>query len=80
LCTYSGADYYASDFGAKLAELPKFLHLVVMMEQCHSGGFNQPILDNSPATHTSVASACLEPNNSIGGAHFDPFARTGSPQ
>jgi hypothetical protein len=75
LCTYSGADYLASDFAAKLSTLPKFNALMVMMEQCHSGGFNAPILANSPATLTSVSSACQELNSSIGGADFDPFAR-----
>jgi hypothetical protein len=45
-----------------------------MMEQCHSGGFNDPIIANSPATRTSVASACVKANNSAGDAEFDPFA------
>lgn len=75
LCTYSGADYLASDFADTLATLPKHYCMMVMMEQCHAGGFNAPILAKSTATHTSVSSACLEANNSIGGAQFDPFAR-----
>ncbi len=75
LCTYSGDDYMASDFAAKLGTLPKFHSLIVMMEQCHSGGFNAPILADSPALHTSVSSACEELRSSIGGAEFDPFAR-----
>ena len=75
LCTYSGADYLASDFATKLGTLPKFNCLMVMMEQCHSGGFNAPILAHSPAALTSVSSACEELKNSIGGAQFDPFAR-----
>ncbi len=75
LCTYSGADYMASAFAAKLATLPKFHCLMVMMEQCHSGGFNGPILAQSPATYTSVSSACEELRSSIGGPEFDPFAR-----
>lgn len=75
LCVYSGADYYAADFAAKLATLPKFRCLIVMMEQCHSGGFNAPIIASSPAQYTSVSSACLEDRNSIGGPEFDPFAR-----
>jgi hypothetical protein len=45
------------------------------MEQCHSGGFNNAVIAKSTANSTSIASACLEPNNSIGGADFDPFAR-----
>jgi len=75
LCTYSGADYLASDFATKLGTLPKFKCLMVMMEQCHSGGFNASILAHSTATLTSVSSACGELRSSIGGADFDPFAR-----
>ena len=75
LCTYSGADYLASDFADKLGTLPKFACLMVMMEQCHSGGFNAPILAHSSATLTTVSSACEELRSSIGGADFDPFAR-----
>jgi len=75
LCTYSGADYLASDFASKLGTLPKFNCLMVMMEQCHSGGFNSPVLAHSTATYTSVSSACEELRSSIGGADFDPFAR-----
>lgn len=75
LCTYSGPDYLASDFAAKLGTLPEYAHLMVMMEQCHSGGFNGPILACSTATYTSVSSACEELRQSIGGAQFDPFAR-----
>ena len=75
LCTYSGADYLATDFADMLATLPKHYCMMVMMEQCHAGGFNAPILAKSTATYTSVSSACLELNNSIGGAQFDPFAR-----
>lgn len=75
LCTYSGADYLSTDFATKLGTLPKFNCLMVMMEQCHSGGFNTPILAHSTAALTSVSSACEELRSSIGGADFDPFAR-----
>ena len=75
LCTYSGPAYYAADFGAKLATLPAHYCLMAMYEQCHSGGFNWPTIANSKAKYTTVASACVEANNSIGGAAFDPFAR-----
>jgi hypothetical protein len=75
LCTYSGSDYLASAFANKLGTLPKFFCLMVMMEQCHAGGFNGPILAHSTATYTSVSSACEELQSSIGYADFDPFAR-----
>jgi hypothetical protein len=75
LCTYSGDDYLASDFADKLATLPNCYCLMVMMEQCHAGGFNAPIIAHSTATHTSVSSACQELRSSIGGPNFDPFAR-----
>ncbi|MFX0064403.1 MAG: C13 family peptidase [Candidatus Hermodarchaeota archaeon] len=66
--------YNASEFGEKLKTLPKFTELIVVMEQCHSGGFNKPIIDNSPAKKTHVCAACEEDKSSIGGANFDPFA------
>lgn len=78
LCTYpSWVGYYANDFANKIGTLPKFRKLIVMMEQCHAGGFNAPILAHSTATDTSVASAALEPYNSYVSADFnwDPFAR-----
>jgi len=45
-----------------------------MMEQCHSGGFVTPIVNNTPAMATHVAAACEELKSSIGGADFDPYA------
>jgi peptidase C13-like protein len=78
LCTYPNWDaYYANDFANKLAELPTFRKLIVMMEQCHAGGFNNPIITKSTADATSVASAATEPNNSYVTAdgNWDPFAR-----
>ena len=75
LCTYSGPDYTASDFADKLGELPAFADLIVMMEQCHSGGFNDMVIESSTAGRTTFAAACTEGKNSIGGADFDPFAR-----
>jgi hypothetical protein len=68
-------DYMASDFATKLGELPRFRCLVVMMEQCHSGGFNAPIIASSTADRTSVASACGELVSSWGCGDFDCFAR-----
>jgi hypothetical protein len=75
LCTYSGPDYDPDDFAAKVGELPNFNCLIVMMEQCFAGGFNQKIIDNSPANRTSVASAAIATQSSIGGPNFDPFAQ-----
>lgn len=75
LCTYSGPDYTASDFANKLAELPAFHDLIVMMEQCHSGGFNDVVIESSTAQRTTFAAACTERKSSIGGPDFDPFAR-----
>ncbi len=68
--------YYHTDFSNKLAELPKFRQLVVMLEQCHAGGFNASILAKSPADATSVASAATEFQNSYitADGNWDPFA------
>ena len=78
LCTYPGwGQYYHYDFSDKLAELPAFRQLIVMLEQCHSGGFNASILSHSTAGATSVASAATEFQNSyvtVDG-NWDPFAR-----
>jgi hypothetical protein len=48
-----------------------------MMEQCHAGGFNVPIVTHSTAVETSIASAAIESKNSYASAdgNWDPFAR-----
>jgi hypothetical protein len=78
LDTYPNWDgYCAEDFATKLAELPRFGKLIVMMSQCHSGGFSKPIITQSKAAATSVACAATEPNSafvSIDG-NWDSFAR-----
>ncbi|MGA2595948.1 MAG: hypothetical protein ABSH09_02940 [Bryobacteraceae bacterium] len=68
--------YYATDFASDLAALPKYRALMVMMEQCGSGGFNAPILAKSTAASTSVASACLPTASSYASAdgNWDSFA------
>jgi hypothetical protein len=57
--------------------LPKFRKLIVMLEQCNSGGFNPSILAKSTAAATSVASAAIESQSSYVSAdgNWDPFAR-----
>lgn len=78
LCTYPNwGKYYHTDFSNKLAELPQFRQLIVMLEQCHSGGFNASILAKSKADATSVASAATEFKNSYvtSDGNWDPFAR-----
>ena len=66
--------YYVNDFVNKLKTLPKFDKLMVMMEQCRSGGFITPIINNSPANWTHVAAAVKASDYSMGGPFFDPFA------
>jgi len=69
---------YASTFGDLLSSLPKYRALVVMMEQCGSGGFGPTVLDCSTAGQTSFAAACLANTSSYGatylGAPWDAFA------
>lgn len=64
----------ASDFGREIAKLPKFRSLIVMMEQCFSGGFMDETLRNSPAHKTYFSAACAADRSSMGGEYFDPFA------
>lgn len=66
--------YYVNDFVADMGVLPPFEVLMVMMEQCRSGGFIDPIINNSPANWTHVAAAVVAADYSDGGADFDPFA------
>ena len=73
----SWGEYFADDFAAKLGELPRYQSLIVMMEQCNSGGFNQPIIKHSTAHATSVASAAIATQSSFASpdGHWDSFAR-----
>lgn len=77
LCAYpSWGSYLSSDFCSKLAELPEFRALIVMMEQCNSGGFITPILSSSTAKSTSVACAATQAVSSWAtpDGHWDTFA------
>lgn len=78
LCTYpSWGTYMASEFCADLATLPQYRSLIVMMEQCNSGGFNLPVLAASTANNSSIASAAIATQSSYVSAdgNWDPFAR-----
>jgi hypothetical protein len=66
--------YYVNDFIADMRVLPQFEVLMVMLEQCRAGGFINPIINNSPATWTHVASAVVANDYSRAGADFDPYA------
>lgn len=71
------APYFASDFAGKIGELPRFSKLVCMFEPCHGGGFNAPVIAQSTADSTSVASAAIVSRESIGSSdlNWDCFAR-----
>jgi hypothetical protein len=66
--------YKASDFGKRVADLPKCRALIVGMEQCFSGGFMNATLTNSKAGSTSFAAAVPANKSSMGGPRFDPWA------
>jgi hypothetical protein len=68
--------YYANEFASDLSVLPAYRALVVMMEQCNSGGFNAPILASSTAAATSVSSAATAAVSSYASAdgNWDVFA------
>jgi hypothetical protein len=65
--------YWASDFVSDLSNLPQFKNLLVVMEQCSSGSFIQPIMNNSPADNTVVQTAVPAKESSAGGWYFDPW-------
>ncbi|HUD84862.1 MAG TPA: C13 family peptidase, partial [Xanthobacteraceae bacterium] len=78
LCEYPNwGQYMATDFCTDLATLPKYRALMVMMEQCNSGGFNQPVLKASTAASTSIASAAIATQSSYASpdGNWDSFAR-----
>jgi len=76
LCTYPNWDgYHAADLASKLGELPHLRNLLVVMSQCHSGGFNDPIIAASTADATSVAAAASEPNVSTVSYDWNYFGR-----
>lgn len=77
LCAYNAngwGAYYVNDFVADLKTLPVFDTLIVMMEQCRSGGFITPVVNNSPAHRTHMCTAVQASDYSLAGANFDPFA------
>src|SRR4029077_1105484 len=78
LCQYpSWSEYWSSDFCSDLATLPKYKSLIVMMEQCNSGGFNAPVIAASTAAATSIASAASASQSSWASpdGNWDSFAR-----
>lgn len=75
LCCYPNwGSYGVTQYSLALASLPPITSLVVMMEQCHSGGYLDATIANSRAARTSFAAACEFDQNSMGGPFFDPFA------
>ena len=79
LLTYPyGRRYGRDDFCADLALLPPHRSLVVMMSQCFSGGFNQAVIDASPAQATFIAAATSETRSSfmtLDDGNWDSFQR-----
>jgi len=78
LCAYPNwGQYWASDFCNDLGSLPAYQSLLVMMEQCNSGGFNSPVLASSTAKNTSIASAAIASQSSYASpdGNWDSFAR-----
>jgi hypothetical protein len=70
--------YERGDFCADLAALPPHRSLVVLMSQCFSGGFNQAVIDASPAESTFIAAATSETRPSfmaLDDVNWDSFQR-----
>lgn len=67
---------YDSTFGTWLASLPNYRALMVMMEQCGSGGFGPTVLSSSTAHETTFAAACAAWTSSYvtNGGLWDGFA------
>lgn len=76
LCIDNSSVVTPAEWGTMLGEMKPFGTLVVTMEQCYSGAFQQPTLDHSKASRTSFASAVPADKVSAGDTHFDQWART----
>jgi hypothetical protein len=74
LCVDANSVITPAQFGAMLAPMPAFGTLIVTMEQCYSGAFQAPVIQNSKAKQTVFASAVTASEVSAGAAHFDPWA------
>jgi hypothetical protein len=57
LMTHLGGPFGAKEFCTDLAALPPHRALIALMAQCHSGGFNEPVVRASHAMQTYIASA-----------------------
>jgi Peptidase C13 family len=79
LLTYPDCSRYKRDeLCADLATLPPHQSLIVLMAQCFSGGFNQSIVEASPAAQTFIAAATQEKRQScmtLDDGHWDSFHR-----
>ncbi len=74
LCVDSSSVITPDTFGTMISGLPAFQSLVVTMEQCFSGAFQNATITKSTAVNTVFASAVDAKTSSDGAAHFDPWA------
>lgn len=74
LCVDSSTIITPTQFGTMISGLPKYRSLVVTMEQCFSGAFQNSTLTKSTAVNTVFASAVDAKTSSDGASHFDPWA------
>ena len=75
LCVDNSAVVTPAEWSTMLDGMKAFGTLVVTMEQCYSGAFQQPTLSHSKASRTSFASAVPADKVSAGDSHFDQWAR-----
>ncbi len=75
LWTASNSDSIPADyFWKQLQSLPHIKTLLIMMAQCHSGGFLEPIKDYGKALNIAFSCATTKEGLSIGGTEGNPFA------
>lgn len=75
LCIDNSTVLTPTEWGTMLSGMKQFGSLVVTMEQCFSGAFSTPTINNSKATRTSFASAVPADKSSDGASHFDQWAQ-----
>jgi hypothetical protein len=68
--------YWVSEFCEDIAQLPQHQSLIVLMAQCFSGGFNDAVVQASPAKQTYIASASSRYSHAIDeDLNWDSFQR-----
>jgi hypothetical protein len=72
---FDGEGYTEKQMAASLSAMKPFAQLIVMMEQCHGGGFKDTVCNNTMASKVSFAAAAKYSRGSVGTLVWDSFSK-----